>query len=570
MAERKGMDWRISLVSFLLFLGLTVVAGKLLVIQGLEAGRYRRLAEEQRDTVISVTPRRGTVIDREGEIMAISEDMTTVYATPYQVEDKEGVARKIASVLGSDPDEILDKLKQPSGFVYIARKIDNALAERLKNEAIEGIGYIEESKRFYPLGSLFSQVVGIVDVDNKGSSGMELCYEDILGGKGGEILLERDAAGNPIPGSEEKRLEAVDGVDLQMTLDKDIQARLEESLENGADRYGARAATGVVMDCNTGAILAMATSPTFDPNKRESLDQDEMRNRAVTDIYEPGSVMKVLTAAAALEEGVVNGGTVLQVQSELAVADMTFKDAEPQPSRQLTFTQVISQSSNVGTIQVAMELGPEQLSSYQDLLGLGQPTGIDFPGEVDGLVPPYNEWSGTSAATMSIGQGISVTPIQIACVLGCIANGGRKVTPHLLQSRLKDKESVDMGLGGLGERVLSEETCSELTGILEQVVTPGNTGVNAAVDYYRVAGKTGTAAKPLRGGGGYGDGYMATFAGFAPAEDPRLVCLIVFDEPSPIWGGDTAAPVFSEVMGFSLQHLKVPPSFESPPQREVE
>ncbi len=562
MAQREGRDRRIALVSFLLFMGLVVVAGKLFVIQGLEAGRYRKLAEEQRDTIITVTPRRGTVLDREGEIIAISEDATTIYATPYQVKDKPGTALKIATVLNSDEDEILDRLEQPTGFVYLMRKVDKTVAQKLKEEDLEGIGYIEESKRFYPLGSLFSQVIGVVDVDNKGSSGLEFHYEDILGGKGGEILLERDAAGNPIPGSEKKRLEAVDGVDLRMTLDKDIQARLEESLESGFERYGARAGTGIVMDCNTGAVLAMATYPTFDPNKREDLDPEEMRSRAVTDIYEPGSVMKVLTAAAALEQGVVNSGTVLNVPSELNVADKVFKEAEPMPSRQLTFSQVISQSSNVGTIQVAMELGPVQLSSYQDLLGLGRPTGIDFPGEVAGLVPPYSEWSGTSAATMSIGQGISVTPMQIACVVACIANGGRKVAPHLLQSKIEDRGSVDMGLGGLGERVLSEATCRELTGILEKVVSPGNTGVKAAVDYYRVAGKTGTAAKPLKGGRGYGGGYMATFAGFAPAEDPRLVCLIVFDDPSPIWGGDTAAPVFSEVMGFSLQHLKIDPSFE--------
>lgn len=559
MRKRRSDDTRLLVVAAVLFLGIAVVGGKLVILQVIQAGRYKKLASEQRDTFIRITPRRGTVFDREGEVLAISEDVTTVYATPYQVTDKENVAGRIAETLGQDPAAVRAKLEEKSGFVYIARKLDRATAEKLEKMELPGVGFLQESKRFYPLGSLASQVVGVVDVDNKGQAGIELYYEELLGGSAGEVLLERDATGNPIPGSEKSHREAVDGVDIQLTLDKDIQAQVEESLAAAVERYDARAGTGLVMDCNTGDILAMATSPTFDPNDRSGLDPARMRNRAITDVYEPGSALKILTAAAALETGVVTPESVLQVPAEIKVADQVFKEAEPKPGRQLDFTRIISQSSNVGTIMVAQSLGSKALAGYLDKLGLGHKTGVDFPGEVPGILLPLSSWSGTSAATIAIGQGISVTPVQLACLAGCIGNGGRKICPHFMRAKITDRGVEDLGLGGLGEEVLSRDACARLTAILEQVVAPGNTGTRAAVNYYRVAGKTGTAAKAA-GGGGY-KGYMATFVGFAPAEKPRLVCLVVLDEPSPIWGGETSAPVFKEIMTFSLQHLKIPPSW---------
>jgi cell division protein FtsI (penicillin-binding protein 3) len=565
VGRRKADDKRLLVVAAALFLGLAIVAAKLVIIQGLEAGRYTRLAAEQRDTSISITPRRGTILDREGEVMAISEDVTTIYATPYQVKNKKAVAEKIAGVLGETTGEVLSKLEERSGFVYLARKADKPVAERLKKMKLPGLGFIDESKRYYPLSSLASQVLGVVDIDNKGQAGLEKYYESILGGKPGQVLLERDAVGNPIPGSEKQRTEAVDGTDLQLTLDKDIQGQVEDSLSRAVKSYGARAGTAVVLDCNTGDVLAMASSPTFDPNNREKIDPAAMRNRAITDVYEPGSALKVVTASAALEQGIVQPDTVLQVPSHLKIAGQLFKDAEPKPSRQLTFNQIIAQSSNVGTIEVGQQLGAQRLARYLDRLGLGHATGIDFPGEVAGIVPPLSAWSGTSVATISIGQGISVTPVQLACVMGAIANGGRKISPHFLRAKITTQGVKDMGLGGLGEEVLSESVCKTMTGILEQVVAPGNTGARAAVNYYRVAGKTGTAAKPNRNGRGYSGTYMATFAGFAPVERPQVVCLVVFDEPSPIWGGETSAPVFKEIMGYTLQHLKIAPSFEAAP-----
>ncbi|MBU4173914.1 MAG: penicillin-binding protein 2 [Actinobacteria bacterium] len=565
MAGNKVKDRRLVVMAVILVLGLVVVAGKLALIQGIQAEHYKELASDQRDTHIQITPSRGTLFDREGEILAISEDVTTVYATPYQVKNPEAAALDIAEVLGEDPEDVQDKLDSNSGFVYLARKLDKTLANRIKELDIEGVGFVDESKRFYPMGEFASQVLGIVDVDNEGQAGLELYYDDTLGGNPGEILLERDAVGNPIPGSEKRRVQAVDGVDLQLTIDKDIQACVEESLSAAVDRFGARAGTAVVLDCNSGEILAMATSPSFDPNDRSIVEPEAMRNRAVTDVYEPGSVLKVVTAAGALEEGVVDPNSVIQVSSQLQVADEVFTDAETMPSRALEFNKVISQSSNVGTIQVALMLGNNRLSEYLDRFGLGHLTGVDFPGEVGGLVPAVSDWSGTSIATISIGQGISVTPLQLVCVAGMVANGGHRICPHFLKAKITDKGVEDMGLGGIGRELLTEETCREMIAIMEQVVAPGGTGTRAAVNYYRVAGKTGTAAKPRENAAGYSKRYMASFIGFAPAENPRLAVVVVMDEPSPIWGGHTSAPVFKEIMGYSLQHLNIPTSWGTPP-----
>jgi len=560
--KRSSKDRRLTLVAVVLFLGLSMIAGKLVIVQGLQAGRYKKLAREQRDTLIKVPARRGTVFDREGEILAISEDVTTVYATPYQVKSRKRTAAKIAGVLGEDPADVEKKLKSRSGFVYLARKLDNRLADRIKKMDLEGIGFVQESKRLYPMGHLASQVIGVVDLDNTGRAGLELFYEKTLGGKTGEILLERDATGNPIPGSEKKSRHAVDGNDIRLTLDKDIQSCVEEAVERAVERHGARAGTAIVMDCNTGDILAMATSPSYDPNERDEIDPESMRNRAVTDVYEPGSALKVVTAVGALQEKVVTPDTSIFVPSQLPVADEIFKDATPTPDRQMTFSQIISKSSNVGTIEVGLKLGPRRLSEYIERVGLGHRTGIDFPGEVAGIVQPLASWSGTSVATISIGQGISITPLQLACTVSGIANGGRKVPPHFLGAKVSGKDFIDAGLGGLGEQVLSRDACMTLVGILEQVVSPGGTGMKAAVNYYRVGGKTGTAEKPVKDGG-YGGTYMATFVGFAPVEHPRLVAMVVLDEPTPIWGGEVSAPVFKEIMDFSLSHLKIPPSWGS-------
>ncbi|MBN1288059.1 MAG: penicillin-binding protein 2 [Actinobacteria bacterium] len=564
MKKTQVKDKRLLGMVIILVLGLILVSAKLMSIQILKADYYKEKASNQRERVLKITQNRGTLFDREGEVLAISEDVRTVYATPYLIEEKAKTANTIAEILGEDPVDVLEKLEEDSGFVYLARKLDNERADKIEKLNIEGVGFLDESKRYYPAGEMASQVLGIVDVDNQGQAGIEIFYEDILGGSPGEIVLERDAVGNPIPGSEVMRKQAEDGIDLQLTIDKDVQAHVQETMNNAVETYHAKAGTAIVIDCNTGDIIAMATSPSFDPEDREAISPETMRNRAVTDIYEPGSVLKIITASAALEEGVVTPGTVMSVPPQIQVADQVFKEATPQGTRQLSFAQIISQSSNVGTIQTALNLGKERHAKYLKKFGVGQLTGIDFPGEVQGLVPDIADYSGTSVATISIGQGISITPVQLVCAVCVIANGGRTVQPHLLEAKVTDGGIENMELGGMGEQVLRDETCVQMTAIMEQVTAPGGTGTRAALPYYRVAGKTGTAAKPLTNGAGYSKGYMATFVGFAPAENPQLAAVVILDEPSPIWGGHTSAPVFKEIMGYSLQHMDVPPSWGTP------
>lgn len=560
MSRRAAHDKRLVFVVIFSFICLAAIGVRLVFLQVIDAGRYQKLALQQRSDHIQVSSKRGTILDRDGEVMAVSEDAKTIYATPYLVKDPKKVARKIFEVLGEDEDEVLKKLTSDSGFAYIARKVDPALAKKIEKCKFEGIGFIDESRRYYPLGKSAAQTIGIVDIDNKGQSGVELFYEDLLGGKPGRVYLEKDASGKPIPGTVKTEVTPVDGTDIQLTLDAEIQKYIAEVMEEGLSKYSAKSATALVMECNTGNVLAMATTPGFDPQSREDLKPERIRSRAVTDVYEPGSALKIVTASAALSEGIVNPNTPIAVPPQLKVADKVFSEATPHKATTMTFSQVISKSSNVGTIKVGLQLGEERLAKYLDKFGLGHKTGVDFPGEVGGIVPPVDKWSGTTAATISIGQGISLTPLQLACVAGTVANGGRRIYPHFLKATATKKGMTDAGFGGLGEEVLPTSTCAELTNILEQVVVPGGTGQKAAVKYYRVAGKTGTARKPLVKSKGYGGGYMATFVGFAPAEKPKVVCLVVLDEPSPIWGGETSAPLFSKIMEFTLHKMNIPPS----------
>ncbi len=564
-ATSSGRDFgkmELNILLILLCAGLMAVLSKTFYLQVINSSHLRDVARKQREASVDVVPKRGTILDRDGEVLAISEDAVTVYATPYLVANPKKAAESISRILGADTDEIEEKLSADSGFVYIARKIDRVTGKKIERLRISGIGTIEESRRFYPMGKVGSQLIGLVDIDNKGQSGIELYYQDILGGRPGKIFFEKDAAGSPIPGTEKEKVSPVDGSDIQLTIDRDIQAKLEESIAKAVARYNAKSASSLVMDCTNGEIIAMGSFPTFDPNKRDNLRPEWTRNRCVTDIFEPGSVLKILTAAAALEEKIVEPQTPLFVPSKLAVADKFFTDAQVKPSRQLSFADVIAQSSNVGTIRVALQLGKDKLFEYIKKFGLGCRTGIDYPGEVEGIVLDKYKWSGTSVATISIGQGISITALQLACLGGAVANGGRSIYPHLLKAKISDNKMVDAGLGGLGDQIISEEASRKLIDIMVGVTSAKGTGQKAAVKYYSTAGKTGTAAKPLPGGKGY-SGYVSTFVGFAPAEKPKLVCAVFLDEPVPIWGGETAAPVFREIMEYSLQHLRIAPSWNA-------
>jgi cell division protein FtsI (penicillin-binding protein 3) len=560
VSKRRNRDVRINLAALVLLLGLGFIAYRLVDLQVVKADRYQGIAEDQRYQLTDLNPRRGCILDREGEVLAISKEAYSIYATPYLIEDAQLAAADLSMVLQRPREELEELLRSPGGFVYIERKVGPELAEEVEALDIVGIGLEKESKRYYPQAALAAQVIGFVGTDNVGLSGLELQYEAELGGVKGEAGVEIDPRGEPIPGVTKMIKDPVDGSDIQVTIDTEIQFKLQEQLKLSVEESGAKNGSGLVMDCNTGEILAMAVYPDFDVNLFNLVPMDTVRTRPITDAFEPGSVLKILTAMAALQEQVVTPASVINVPPSVQIGEYEFTDDHPMPKSDLTFSEVISYSSNIGTIKTAQALGKEALSEYVSKCGLGELTGVDFPGENPGVVPALEDWSLTSLPTIAIGQGISVTPLQLAVLTAAVANGGMKVTPHFLLRKYGSDDTVEEYQAQEGERVMSENAAASLRYILGEVVRMG-TGTRAAMTFYNCAGKTGTAMKPDPAGG-YREAYVATFAGMAPSEDPRLVVVITLDEPGTIYGGLTSAPCFSEVMEFALQHLQVTPSYE--------
>ncbi len=557
MADRASRRSRYIALALFLLLCFGLVIFRLVQIQLIQAGRYEAIAQTQRLEEVKLEPQRGSITDCDGRQLAFSKEVKTVYASPNQVTDPEMAAAQLAAILKIPKEDILPKLTKKSGFEYIVRKIDPDLAERVKAAGIPGIGMLDESTRCYPAGSLAAQVIGYVGMDNTGLAGLEYDYNTLLAGVRGEQDVEKDAAGNPIPGVGQLKSAPVDGSSMELTIDEDIQFKAESVLDAAVQEFSAKNGTLVLMDCRTGEILAMANSPMFDLNQFPTTDPEVYRNHAVCDAFEPGSVLKVVTAAGALQERVMTPGTVLGIPRELPVADRTFSDFHEMPE-QMTMTQVIAQSSNVGTIQIAQALGKEGLYRYMQQFGFGAATGVGFPGEVSGRLPELAKWTAPSLATIGIGQGISVTTTQVARMIAAVGNGGSLVQPKLVKAIIDPEGKRTEANTEEPQRIITEDVAAQVKAMLEEVVRSG-TGTRAAMNLYTCAGKTGTGMKASPKGG-YEDNYMASFAGFAPAEKPVLAMAVVLDSPTTIYGGEVAAPVFSQVMEFALRHLEVAPS----------
>lgn len=558
MARRGGRDLRVLCMFLVFLLGFSAVMARLAYLQLVRAEDYRKLAEDQRSHLLELKPRRGRILDRNGEVLAYSVECYNVYAISYLVRDVQKVASELSLVLKVPRGDLENKIRSHRGFVYLARKVDVAIAEAIRSRNLEGVGLEKDSKRVYPNNELACHVLGYVGTDNVGLAGLELQYEEALSGKPGRAAMELDARGEPIPGVTKMLEEPEDGRDIRLTLDAQIQFKLQDQLKRTVAETGAAWGAGLVMDARTGEILALGVYPDFDLNRFPETKQEIIRNRAVTDAFEPGSVLKVVTALACLESGAIRPSTVLHIPAELRVGNSTFKDAHPMPKSDMTFDEVIAQSSNVGTIKAAQMLGKEGLYDFLARLGMGKVTGVDFPGENPGRLPDLSRWSETTLPTVAIGQGITVNLLHLAVVTAVVANGGFKVKPHFLKSCEDEGEEDDDGFEG--DALCSSGAAASLRKMLGDVVTFG-TGTRAAMVGYNCGGKTGTAMKPSPRGG-YTRDYMATFAGFAPLEDPRLVAVITLDNPTPIYGGLTAAPCFAGIMEFSLQRLGVPLSLE--------
>jgi cell division protein FtsI/penicillin-binding protein 2 len=438
------------------------------------------------------------------------------------------------------------------GFVYVARKADPRKAKNLEAMDFAGLGFYPEELRYYPQGPVAAQILGYAGLDNKGLEGLERSLEGTLAGKPGSQTIVKDPFGRALDVVETRR--EVPGKNVRLTIDRDIQSNAEDVLQETVRRWGARAATAVVMNPHTGAILAMASAPTFNDNRFPTTRADRRRNRAVTDTYEPGSTFKLVTIAAALEDKVVTPRTSFRLAPTIQVADRVIHEAHTRGTERLNVQQIVEQSSNIGTITIAERLGAGRLASWVQRFGYGARTGIDFPGESAGFALPLDQWSGSTIGTVPIGHGIAVTPIQMARAYSVIANGGVLVKPHLID-RIDGTTVPTTRV----RRVVSRRVSDQMLSMLRGVVLEG-TGTEAAIPGYTVAGKTGTAAKIDPDGRYSTSRYVASFVGLVPATKPKLVIMVMVDEPhGDIYGGVVAAPAFRDIARHDLQYLEIPP-----------
>ena len=541
----------------LLLVALTITFGGLLLratwLQGVRAASLSQLGQTQHREAVALPASRGTIYDRTGVELGLGERATTVYANPKQIQNPRAAALAVERTLGLDANRLYPLLADRThGFVYVERQADPAQATALKRLKLQGFGFYPEEQRNYPQRSVAAQVLGYVGIDGNGLAGLELQFDPSLAGHAGKETIVKDPTGHVLEVQHE--LPERPGRDVFLTLDHSIQANAEEVLRATVRKWNAKSASAIVLDPRTGAVLAMAVQPGYDANRYPSAARDLQRNRTVTDTYEPGSTFKLITVAAALSTHLVSPSTRFTLPYSLKVADRVIHDAEQRSTVNYSVAQILAHSSNIGAIELAQMLGRTRLSAWISRFGFGRTTGIDFPGESPGIVLPPDKWSGSTIGNVPIGQGIAVTPVQMAAAYAAIANRGVWSRPHL----------VDHVAGGgrpslYRRRLVSPRIASELMLMLKDVVAEG-TGQYAAMPGYQVAGKTGTAQKP-DSHGGYATGrYVASFVGIVPASRPRFVILVTVDEPrGAIWGGVVAAPAFQQIARFDLQYLEVPP-----------
>lgn len=522
-------------------------------LQAVRAQDFDRLAQGQHQATVVDPGARGTIYDRGGVQLAIGRQATTVYANPREIDDPQAVALAAGKTLRIAPEKLYPLLADRSrGFVYVARKADPKRAKLLEEQKIGGLGFVPEEQRVYPQGRVGAQVLGYAGTDNRGLAGLELSLDGTLRGRAGRETVVRDPSGRAIEVLSSKA--AKPGRDVYLTLDHTLQSNAEAVLHATVQQWRAKAASAVVLDPRTGGILALAVERGYDANRFPDVSRDLQRNRAVTDTYEPGSTFKVVTVSAALSERLVNPQTAFTLPYELHVADRVIHDAHPRGTERMTVDEIISRSSNIGTITLAQLLGESRLSEWIERFGFGQKTGIDYPGETRGIVPALDHWSGSTIGTMPIGHGVAVTPVQMAAAYAAVANNGVWLRPHLVD-RVGAGKRADVP----ARRILTRRVARQVMAMMRDVVVEG-TGTAAALPGYQVAGKTGTAAKPDPDGGYSTSRYVASFVGVVPATNPRLVVLVTVDEPgTAIWGGVVAAPAFAEIARFGLQYLEIPP-----------
>ena len=559
---QKSHGGGLRLLFSFFFLLYALLGVRLLERQLFQYGKFRRVADSQHFPTLALFAHRGEILDRQGKPLALAYPTDSLYLASREISNKEEISYRLSQTLNVSPQFLLERARRDKSFVWVKRKLPPEVSEEIKGLKLKGVDFRKETKRVYPGGSLASHLLGYVNIDNSGLEGVERYYHRWLQGEDGFRQVLRDARRRVLPSLELKYRKPVDGLTLVLTIDEAIQHIAERELEKSYQKWSAKGATIIVMDPVNGEILALANRPTFDLNAPGASTASDRRNRAITDLFDPGSVFKVITAACALQEGVVKEGDKIFCENGMYhISNHVLHDVHPYGT--LTFREVIQKSSNIGTVKVAQKIGPERLHKYILAFGFGQKTGIDLPGEISGMVRPPNKWSGTSIATIPIGQGVSVTAMQLASAMAVIANGGNWVRPHLFKEALNsDGGVVKSSPAEPGRPVLQQEVAERLREILVGAVEEG-TGKNAKLSGYRSGGKTGTSQK-LDANGHYSNSeHMASFVGFAPSPNPRIVVAVIVDDPHPAYyGGVVAAPVFKEVAERVLRYLEVPPEEE--------
>jgi cell division protein FtsI (penicillin-binding protein 3) len=550
---------RIYVLVGLFALALCALVARLFDIQILQHHLLAGLAERQYQKSAELHGKRGTIYDRRLRELALSVDRDSVYVNPSEFPKSPEAVTHLTRVLGLKEATVVEKLQSDRQFAWLKRQVSPEESATLRSLGIKGVGFVTESQRFYPKRALAGQVIGFVGTDETGLEGIEHSYESTLAGEAVRVMLDRDARGRSISLRAETLGQLPRGQDLVLTLDERIQFVAERELREQVGQTGARGGVVVVMEPFTGEILALANESVFDPMSFREATPKIWREHGITDTFEPGSTLKAVLAAAVFEEHLVRPDDMFfGEQGSIQVANMSIRDHER--FGWLTFREVIEKSSNVGAIKAGQRLGKERFYDYLTRFGLGSRTGIDFPGEATGLLRPPQQWSEVSLASLSIGQEVAVTPLQLATAFSALANGGMLVRPHLVKTVLKGGEVAQETMPLQVRRVIAESTAHLVTSILQGVVARG-TGKGAAVEGYVVAGKTGTAQKFDGTLGRYSpQKSIASFVGYLPAEQPRVTILVSLDEPQGdmAWGGAAAAPVFSAIARQTMRYLRVP------------
>lgn len=543
-----------------------MIGGRAFQLQVLQGNKLMARGQQQHLQESIVLPKRGAVIDRTGEPLALSMESQSVFVRPRRIQDADAVSRKLSEILNLRLAEVREKVTSEKPFVWIKRQISSPEAEKVQALKLEGVGMQHEPNRHYPQGQLAGQLIGFVGRDSEGLEGLELKYNDYIRGETGSSVAERDAHGRRVLVQGVEGLRVPPGSDIHLTLDTAIQHMAEKELEASILKYRAKAGVAIIVEPFTGEVLALANYPSFNPNLYNKQSADQRRNRAVADSFEPGSTFKTVLAAAALEEGVVGKEDLFYCEmGRFPYAGRIINDTHPHGW--LSFSKILQVSSNIGFTKVADKLKKERYFKYIEKFGFGRTTGIDVPGEVPGLVRRPETWAAIDLATHAFGQGIATTPMQMVMAYAAIANGGILMRPYVTRRVISPQGEVSLeNQPHVVRRVISEKTAKQLTSMLSEVTEEGGTGVMANIEGFAVAGKTGTAQKADPVHGGYSaKKRVASFVGFVPANEPRLVALVLIDEPEAnVYGGVVAAPVFRNVAQGALRRLAVAPQKSEP------